>query len=258
MKPAVKVALYALTLVLTLVFGVLTVKHWPRARAAETAHEEVTPEQEKVATQSSAAALNPGYARFITFGLLALASLAGAGLLVGRDVSAYLADKALKTLYHDEGLELEHVEYEEAEKLWANGQFLEAIQSLRDFLKAHPRSLHAQIRIAEIYEKDLNNPLAAALEYEEVLAHKFDPPIWGRSAIHLVNLYNRLEKGDQAVALLQQILVTAPDTPAGAKARERLETAGLLAAEPGADAEGGPEPSPGEGGLPPGFRPKKG
>lgn len=258
MKPAFKVALYALTIALTIVFGVLTVRHWPKARAAEPVAEEVTPEQEKVATQSGTAALNPGYARFITFGLLTLVSLAGAGLLAGRDLSAYFADKALKTLYHDEGLELEHVEYEEAEKLWADGKYLEAIQSLRDYLKAHPRSLHAQIRIAEIYEKDLNNPLAAALEYEEVLAHKFDPAVWGRTAIHLVNLYNRLEKGEQAVALLQQILVTAPDTPAAAKARERLESSGLLAVEPAADAAAGPEPAPGEGGLPPGFRPKKG
>lgn len=258
MKPAVKVALYALTLALALMFGVLTARHWPKARAAEPVAEEVAPEQEQVATRSSTAALSPGYARFISFGLLTLAALAGFGLLVGRDVSAYLADKALQTLYHDEGLELEHVEYEEAEKLWADGKFLEAIQSLRDYLKAHPRSLHAQIRIAEIYQKDLNNPLAAALEYEEVLAHKFDPPVWGRSAIQLVNLYNRLDKGDQAVALLQQILVTAPDTPAAAKARERLETSGLLAVEPAADAEAGPEQAPGEGGLPPGFRPKKG
>ncbi|MFN0066692.1 MAG: tetratricopeptide repeat protein [Limisphaerales bacterium] len=255
MKPAVKVALYVVTIALTIVFGVLAARHRPRERPPETVTEELAPEQEPVAMQSRAAALNPGYGRFITFGLLALVSLAGAGLLTGRDLSAYFAEKTLKTLYHDEGIELEQAEYEEAEKLWADGKHLEAIQSLRDHLKAHPRALHAQIRIAEIYEKDLNNSLAAVLEYEEVLAHKFDPPLWGRTAIRLVNLYNRMEKGDQAVALLQQILVNAPDTPAGAKARERLESSGLLAAEPEAAAE--PPPAE-EGGLPPGFRPKKG
>lgn len=258
MKPGVKAALYVITIALTVVFGVLAVQHRPRQRAPEPVAEEATPEQEQVAMQSGAAALNPGYGRFISYGLLALVALAGAGVLVGRDVSAYFADKALKTLYHDEGIELEQEEYEEAEKLWADGKHLEAIQALRDHLKAHPRALHAQIRIAEIYEKDLNNPLAAVLEYEEVLAHKFDPPVWGRTAIRLVNLYNRMEKGDQAVALLQQILVNAPDTPAAAKARERLESAGLLAAEPGPDAGPASDPSAGEGGLPPGFRPKKG
>lgn len=256
MKPAVKAALYVLTLVLALAFGTLAVKHRPRPVPAAEAAEEVTPEQEQVAIRSSTA-LEGGWAPSVTYGLLAVAALAGLGLLLGRDVSAWFADKALKTLYHDEGIVLEKAEYEEAEKLWADGRHLEAIQSLRDFHKAHPRALHAQIRIAEIYERDLANPLAAALEYEEVLAHRFDPPLWGRTAIHLVNLYNRLDKSDQAVALLQQILVNAPDTPAAAKARERLESAGLLAAEPAPDSAAASDGA-GAGGLPPGFRPKKG
>ena len=229
----------------------------PRPRTAPPAPvaEEVPPEQEQVAMRSTTA-LEGGWATSASYGLLAVVALVAFGLLLGRDVSAWFADKALKTLYHDEGLDLEKAEYEEAEKLWADGRHLEAIQSLRDFLKAHPRALHAQIRIAEIYEKDLGNPLAAALEYEEVLAHRFDPPLWGRTAIHLVNLYNRLDKSDQAVALLQQVLVNAPDTPAAAKARERLESAGLLAAEPAPETGAGTDA--GEGGLPPGFRPKKG
>jgi tetratricopeptide (TPR) repeat protein len=257
MKPPAKLLLYAVAVVLTLVFGVLTVQHRPRERAPEVAAEEAAPEHEAVAVQSTAAALNPGYARFVSYGLLTLAALVGLGLLIGRDVSAGLAGRALKALYHDEGIDLDKAGYEEAEKLWADGRHLEAIQALREFLQAHPRALHGQIRIAEIYEKDLGNALAAALEYEEVLRHRFDPPFWGKTAIHLVNLYNRMEKPDQAVALLQRIVIEVPDTPAAAKARERLEAAGLLAPEP-EPAPPADAPPPDEGGLPPGFRPKKG
>ena len=62
---------------------------------------------------------------------------------------------------------------EEAEALWANAKYLEAIQLLREYLKKNPREMHAALRIAEIYEKDLRNYLAAGSEYEEVLKHKF-------------------------------------------------------------------------------------
>ena len=39
----------------------------------------------------------------------------------------------------------------------------------REYLNKHPREQYVALRIAEIYEENLNNPLAAALEYEEVL-----------------------------------------------------------------------------------------
>src|SRR2546429_1455339 len=49
--------------------------------------------------------------------------------------------------------------------LFRSGNFLEAIQLMRDYLKQNPREQHVALRIAEIYEKDLQNFLAAALEY---------------------------------------------------------------------------------------------
>jgi hypothetical protein len=54
-------------------------------------------------------------------------------------------------------------DYEVAEQQWADGNFLEAIQLLRAF-EEESREVHAALRIAEIYEKDLKNHLAAALE----------------------------------------------------------------------------------------------
>ena len=60
---------------------------------------------------------------------------------------------------------------------------------MRDYYNKNPREVHVALRIAEIYEKDLNNHLAAALEYEEVLKKKLPAERWGWAAIHLVNLY---------------------------------------------------------------------
>ena len=56
---------------------------------------------------------------------------------------------------------------------------------MREYLLKNPREQHVSLRIAEIYEKDLANPLAAALEYEEVLKQKLPAERWGWAAIHL-------------------------------------------------------------------------
>jgi hypothetical protein len=116
------------------------------------------------------------------------------------------------------------------------------------------------LRIAEIYEKDLNNPLAAALEYEEVLTKKLEPERWGWSAIHLCNLYYRMDQQAKADALLHRIVREYGQTAAAKKARERLglpeegAEEGLSEAAPEAAADGSTTP----GKLPPGFRLKKG
>jgi len=82
---------------------------------------------------------------------------------------------------------------------------------------------HAAIRIAEIYEKDLKNPLAAALEYEEILNQKLTPDRWGWSAIHLANIYSGpLNKPEKAIELLRTLVERYPETAAGEKASQRL------------------------------------
>jgi predicted Zn-dependent protease len=163
-----------------------------------------------------------------------------------------------KLVWDDEGEAMKNPEYEEAEKVWANGQHLEAIQLLRDYLKRHPREQYVALRIAEIYEKELQNHLAAALEYEEILKKRLPPERWGWAAIHLANLYSgKLNKPDEALALLRRIDAEFGQTAAAKKARERLasfETQGTEilneAAEPNAPV---PENLPGPK-LPPGFR----
>jgi tetratricopeptide (TPR) repeat protein len=207
-----------------------------------------------------------------------LAVIIGLGTLIAVDVTQYIAGKASEYLYIDVGDAMRDPLYERAEAEWANASYLEAVQSLRDYLTQNPRELHAALRIAEIYEKDLKNYLAAALEYEEVLKHKLPQERWGWAAIHLCNLYSKLNHHDKTRELLQRIVDEYPKTGAAKKARTRLglqeleaedepateetvEPAAETHSPPAPDVEEEPEepppPEPLKPNLPPGFRPKK-
>src|SRR5205823_956498 len=181
-------------------------------------------------------------------------SLVGLGLMAAHDVSGFFGGRALRVIYNDEGEGLANPDYEKAEEEWAKGNLLEAIQLMRDYLKHNPREQHVALRIAEIYEKDLENFLAAALEYEEVLKQKLPPERWGWAAVHLCNLYtSKLNQPDKAIALLRRIVAEYGETAAAEKARKRLAQL---------EEEGVVPPSPETASihaanLPPGFAPKK-
>lgn len=198
----------------------------------------------------------------ITYGALLFGVLVGLGLLVGRDVSHFTAQKVEELLFDEKGEGLQNQEYEEAEELWKQGRHLEAVQLMRDYYQRNPREVYVALRIAEIYEKDLNNPLAAALEYEELLKRKLPAHVWGKIAIRLSNVYTgKLNKTAQAIELLERIVTECGDTPPARKARERLEA--LRAERPdlvklpppqSSPPSESPSPEPGPK-LPPGFRP---
>jgi len=202
----------------------------------------------------------------------------GLGVLIAIDVTHLIGEQAGNYLFFDVGDAMRDPDYEKAEAEWANAKFLDAVQLLRDYLKRNPREVHASLRIAEIYEKDLKNYLASALEYEEVLKQKLPAERWGWAAIHLCNLYSKLNKQDQTRALLHRIVDEYPKTGAARKARARLgiaepeevemltepvvetpeEGAYEVAMEPEVvEPEPPPEPEPPKSNLPPGFRPKK-
>jgi TolA-binding protein len=193
-------------------------------------------------------------------------SLVLLGLLIANDVSHFMGNRALSTLYNDEGKGQDRdAEYDAAEQVWANGNHLEAVGLMRDYLKKNPREQHVAIRIAEIYEKDLGNLLAAALEYEEVLKHKLPPDRWGWSAIHLCNLYFKLNQEEKGYALLRRLAKEHPETPAAEKARKRLQQVDSAVGEQiatesnvqVADTPVAKEAEAPASNLPPGFKPKK-
>lgn len=220
-----------------------------------------------------------------TNGALCFLSIVGLGLLAARDITRFLGDRAVDFVYNDDGEGQNDPEYKKAEEVCEAGDPLEAIRMLRAYYEKHPSEIHAVVRIAEIYETSLGNPLAAALEYEEVLKKPLHPERWGWRAIHLVNLYNKIKKPEQANALLEKIATDYAQTAAAKKAREKLgwpepvaepepapaapaEPSGLrkprppasdlVIAEPEDESESESEPRkppPGPS-LPPGFRPK--
>ena len=206
-----------------------------------------------------AGASSRGYTRMVTYGLALLVFFLGLASLIAYDVSHFLGSRAEKALFNDDGAPLDP-EYEQAEELWKDGKYLECVNALRDYLNKHPREQYVALRIAEVYEENLNNPLAAALEYEEVLKKNLPPERWGWAAIHLANLYSgRLNQPDKSVALLRRIDAEFGQTTAANKARERLvqiDPTFVPAAAPAVPVAQDTEPAPPASSLPPGFRPK--
>ncbi|MCP5520514.1 MAG: hypothetical protein H7A46_03055 [Verrucomicrobiales bacterium] len=190
-----------------------------------------------------------------------LLSLIGLALMLANDLSHLTARSTHRLLEGvEEGGEGSR-EYEEAERLWANADYLGAVHVLREYLKKHPRRVHAHFRIAEIYEKDLKNTLAAALEHEEILRFRLEDERWGWTAIHLCNLHYHLNQPEKAEALLHRIVNDYGHTVAAGKARKRLgipedgDPPPATAAEPEEPVPDDSAPSDGFQ-LPRGFRPK--
>jgi len=181
----------------------------------------------QVAKKETQRSSNAKFSRIIILGGGFFLSVLGLGALVGHDFSHYISERFGRLLFNDEGETIKKSEYEIGEEIWADGNPLEAVQKMREHLKENPREVHVAIRIAEIYEKDLKNPLAAALEYEEVLKNKLAAEQWGWAAIHLCNIYiSKLQQKDKAIGLLRRICDEYGETAAAEKARKRLDMYG--------------------------------
>jgi tetratricopeptide (TPR) repeat protein len=186
------------------------------------------------------------------------------GVIAAYDIVRFMGENTEELLFTDGEQDKPDPEYLAAEKVCAEGDPLEAIRLLREYHQKHPRDTNAAVRIAEIYDRDLKNQLAAALEYEEVLKLKLPPDRWGWSAIRLCNLYSKMREPEKAVALLRRVANECGETSAAEKARERLarfdpdfetQPAEEKPAQTPPDAPP-PSASPSASNLPPGFRPK--
>ena len=149
-------------------------------------------------------------------------ALIGLGLMATYDITHLMGAQAIDYLFDNLGEGSRDPEYERAEQLWVNGKPLEAIEMMREYLSKNPREQYVALRIAEIYEKDLNNYVAASLEYEEILRKRLPAERWGRAAIHLCNIYSRMGQQDKMRALLERIARDYPKTAAAKKARQNL------------------------------------
>lgn len=203
---------------------------------------------------------SPRTGRLTAYGVAMFFTFIALALLIAGDLSRYFANRVDEFIFNDNLEGVKDPEYDEAEQVWARGQHLEAIQLMRDYLKRHPREQYVALRIAEIYEGDLRNYLAAALEYQEVLKKRLPPERWGWAAIHLANLYSgRLNKHEEATALLRRIVEEYGQTAAAKKARERLGLPEPVAAPVAVPVPPPVEPPKSEtppSNLPRGFRPK--
>src|SRR5437762_12240003 len=248
------IILYVVLIAATALFGYAFRASFHTSTAVQPA--ESSTNQAANAGEPSGEASSRHVGRMMTYGVLGLMCLSALGLLAARDFSHFVAHRVEKFIF-DEDLEGErNPEYEEAEKVWANGQHLEAIQLMRNYRQIHPREQYVALRIAEIYEKDLGNYIAASLEYEEILRKYLRPERWGWAAVHLSNLYSgKLNKTDQATALLRRIIAEHPTIAAAKKARERLGEP-EPAPEPLPSTAAAGEPKAAASNLPPGFRPK--
>ncbi len=148
------------------------------------------------------------------------------GLLCAYDVSRRMGRRAELWILEGAAPEAAAAELEAAEGLRKRGEPLEAIRLLRDFLEKHPGEFELMARIAEIYNYDLKNYLAAALEYEELLKRKLPDEDWGWAALHLAKLYGRLNQPDKAVELLERLDTKYGHTLAARRARKVREQHG--------------------------------
>lgn len=201
------------------------------------------------------------FGRMTAYGVTMFFCLVGLGVMIGFDVSKYFAGRVDDLIFNDNLKGMKDPAYEEAEHVYNTGDHLEAVRLMRRYLNRHPREQYVALRIAEIYENDLKNYLAAALEYEEILKKKLPDERWGWAAIHLANLYSgKLNKSDEAALLLRRIVDQYGHTAAAKKARDRLGLPEMAEAPVVAAVKVEPAPAPKEeeppSNMPKGFRPK--
>lgn len=233
MNRSARAVLYVVFILLALVLGQRFYTNY--TRLMHDTGESISVENVKLPTDRKVNTGTTSLSGLVLLGGGFFFSVLAAGFMVAHDLSVFVAVRTMKVLFDEDVQVHSDPEYEMAEQEWANGNHLEAIRLMREYLVKKPREIHALIRIAEIYEKDLANPLAAALEYEEVLRHKLRRERWGWTAIHLCNLYtSKLGMHDKAVALLRRIESECGDTPPAEKARKRLA---MLDGEPATESE---------------------
>src|SRR5215831_13614390 len=135
----VKIGLYTVFLILACVFGALMVASYKQVTSESSDSGPSRSAEGAAVTKEVEQSTPSGYGRLLVYGAVFVVSVIGFGLLVGHDVSHYVANRVLKGGYSEEGESISDPEYELAEQEWANGRHLEAINMMREYLKKNPR-----------------------------------------------------------------------------------------------------------------------
>ena len=155
------------------------------------------------------------------------------GLVAAQDFGHLLKFRLGKEVSYVDARSERNAHYERAEHLALKGDHAGAIRLLQTILSKHPTHIHSVLRIAELYDKDLQDFPRAALHYEEVLKLKLPPEQWGWAAIRLSNIYSgKLQQPHAALALINRLAAEHPGTAAGAKALKRLDKISKAGLEP--------------------------
>lgn len=119
-----------------------------------------------------------------------------------------------------------------AERLARTGQTMAAIQTLRDYLDAHPRHWPVAVRIAELYERELDDPQSAALQYEAILQRRLPHRVRAELMLRRANCALLARDADAAAGWWRAVIAQFPDRPAAVTAVRRLARLEAQTAQP--------------------------
>jgi len=172
----------------------------------------------QAAEAASPADASRGYAIFAVY--LVVGTILG--LVVAWDVSRLVGEFAGSLFVGGGRLPSITPALWKADRLRAQNKPLEAVNTLREYLNARPRQWYVAVRIAELYQDDLNDPLSAALEYEALLRRRLPRAARAELMLRLASCNLLLRKTDQSASLLRELIQRFPGSPAALAAQRRL------------------------------------
>jgi hypothetical protein len=199
-------------LVLKLIFfaAAITVLCWLAPRIAESIN------------RATAAGSTPDASRAYALFSIYLITAAALAVFVAWEISQFFGWQAARLFLGGGRINSFTPAVWKAERLCRDQKPLEAIGVLREYLAAHPRHWRIAVWIAEIYQRDLKDPLPAALEYEQLLKRRLPRTARAWIMVRLAACHLLLRDLDQSAGLLRNVIKEFPRTPAAETAARRL------------------------------------
>jgi len=168
---------------------------------------------------ASTADASRGYALFAIY--LLVGTLLGVS--VAWDVSRLLGDFAGRLFVGSGSLPSFTPVLWKADRLVKQGEPVKALEGLRDHLRKHPRAWFLTVRVADIYQNALHDPLSAVLEYEALLEHRLPRRVRAEVMVRLAACRLHLRDAEGSTGLLEKVIERFPRTPAARTAARRLK-----------------------------------